>query len=206
MITQFVDLALRRLRADYIRWSGSFLIFSVALQWLERFSLGKEKNIFLDKIETLEMKMTNFSLTLLFLTALSSVHVEGLSKKPFLRMARKRALMVDSGPWSETPWLRYKTPWITWTGQPLGFAMVNNPHQRLRLDEKWSPGHFEEKRLQDTDNRLSLQDNEESDFENGKTAGLQEDEDSWSTSDKGEAHDKLKRKSNLPAHVRISRR
>merc|ERR1712013_870852 len=128
--------------------------------------------IFLDKIETSEMKMTNFSLTLLFLTALSSVHVEGLSKKPFLRMARKRALMVDSGPWSETPWLRYKSPWITWTGQPLGFAM----------------------------------DNEKSDFENGKTAGLQEDEDSWSTSDKGESHDKLKRKSNLPAHVRISRR
>ena len=150
--------------------------------------------------------MQNFSLVLLLLTTLSSVHVEGLSKKPFLRMARKRALMVDSGPWSETPWLRYKTPWITWTGQPLGFAMVNNPHQRLRLDEKWSPGHFEEKRLQDTDNRLSLQDNEESDFENGKTAGLQEDKDSWSTSDKGEAHDKLKRKSNLPAHVRISRR
>ena len=175
--------------------------------------------------------MQNFSLVLLLLTTLSSVHVEGLSKKPFLRMARKRALMVDSGPWSETPWLRYKSPWITWTGQPLGFAMVNNPHQRLRLDEKWSPDHFEEKRLQDTDNRLSLQDNEKSDFENGKTAGLQEDKnrlslqdneesdfendktaglqedkDSWSTSDKGEAHDKLKRKSNLPAHVRISRR
>ena len=141
--------------------------------------------------------MQNFSLVLLLLTTLSSMHVEGLSKKPFLRMARKRALMVDSGPWSETPWLRYKSPWITWTGQPLGFAIVNSP----QMDEKWFPDHFEEKRLKDKDNRLSLQDNEKSDFE--KSQG---DEDSWSTSDKGGAHDKLKRKSNLPAHVRISRR